>query len=68
MRFMKPFFCCQSKENEEVKGENFWFRQRKIEAWQEAVGTIRAAALITIQEGLITKIELFYDTRFLEKK
>lgn len=34
----------------------------------EPIGVFRTASLLTFQEGLITRIELFYDTKPLEKK
>jgi hypothetical protein len=32
------------------------------------IGNLRTASLVTIQDGLITKIELFYDGKQLERK
>ena len=32
------------------------------------IGNLRTASLVTIQDGLITKIELFYDGKQLESK
>ena len=34
----------------------------------EPIGTFRAATLMTLQKGLITKLELFYDARPFEEK
>lgn len=34
----------------------------------EPIGTFRAATLMTLDNGLITKLELFYDARLFERK